>query len=227
MPNNKPVILAPSLLSSDFGRLREELAALEHAGIEWVHWDVMDGMFVPNITLGPPIIAKLRKDSRLFFDVHLMIEAPGRYLKEFVDAGADVLCIHAEAEVHLERAVSEIARLGAKPAVALNPHTPLDHVHYLLPELYMVLIMSVNPGFGGQSFIPFCKDKICELKTMITQAGATTLIQVDGGVSPENTGELVACGADVLVSGSAFFGRPPYPERHQAFLDAAALGAKR
>lgn len=224
MTKSKPVILAPSLLSSDFGRLREELAALEQAGIEWAHWDVMDGMFVPNITLGPPIIAKLRKDSRLFFDVHLMIESPGRYLKEFVDAGADVLCIHAEAETHLERAVSEIARLGAKPAVALNPHTPLDQIRYLLPELYMVLIMSVNPGFGGQSFIPFCKDKIRELKTMITDAGAGTLIQVDGGVSPENTGELVRCGADVLVSGSAFFGKPPYPERHQAFLDAAVRG---
>ena len=223
MAKEKPVILAPSLLSSDFGRLREELQALEEAGLEWVHWDVMDGMFVPNITLGPPIISKLRADTRLFFDVHLMIDSPGRYLSEFADAGSDLICIHAEAETHLERAISEIARLGAKPAVALNPHTPLDHIRYLLPELYMVLIMSVNPGFGGQSFIPFCKDKICELKKMITDAGAETLIQVDGGVSPENTGELVACGADVLVSGSAFFGHPPYAERHQAFLDAAAL----
>lgn len=223
MAKEKSVILAPSLLSSDFGRLREELQALEEAGLEWVHWDVMDGMFVPNITLGPPIISKLRADTRLFFDVHLMIDSPGRYLSEFADAGSDLICIHAEAETHLERAISEIARLGAKPAVALNPHTPLDHIRYLLPELYMVLIMSVNPGFGGQSFIPFCKDKICELKKMITDAGAETLIQVDGGVSPENTGELVACGADVLVSGSAFFGHPPYAERHQAFLDAAAL----
>jgi ribulose-phosphate 3-epimerase len=225
MQERKPVILAPSLLSSDFGRLREELAALEAAGLDWVHWDVMDGLFVPNITLGPPIIKKVRKDTGLTFDVHLMIQSPGRYLGEFVDAGADVLCIHAEAETHLERAVSEIARLGAKPAVALNPHTPLDHVRYLLPELHMVLIMSVNPGFGGQSFIPFCKDKICELKQMIEAAGAKTLIQVDGGVTPENTGELVTCGADVLVSGSAFFGHPPYGERHQAFLDAAALAS--
>jgi ribulose-phosphate 3-epimerase len=223
MAKDKPVILAPSLLSSDFGRLREELQALEEAGLEWVHWDVMDGMFVPNITLGPPIISKLRADTKLFFDVHLMIDSPGRYLSEFADAGSDLICIHAEAETHLERAISEIARLGAKPAVALNPHTSLDHIRYLLPELYMVLIMSVNPGFGGQSFIPFCKDKICELKKMITDASAETLIQVDGGVSPENTGELVACGADVLVSGSAFFGHPPYAERHQAFLDAAAL----
>lgn len=220
--SKKSVILAPSLLSSDFGRLREELQALEEAGLKWVHWDVMDGCFVPNITMGPPIIAKLRSATKLFFDVHLMIDSPGRYLKEFTDAGADLLCIHAEAETHLERAVSEIARLGVKPAVALNPHTPAEHVRYLLPQLYMVLIMSVNPGFGGQGFIPFCKDKISELRGMITGAGADTLIQVDGGVTPENTGELVALGADVLVSGSAFFGFPPYAERHKAFLEAAA-----
>jgi ribulose-phosphate 3-epimerase len=223
---DRSVILAPSLLSSDFGRLREELAALEEAGLEWVHWDVMDGVFVPNITMGPPIIAKLRKSTGLFFDVHLMIDQPGRYLSEFVDAGADLLCIHAEAETHLERAVSEIERLGARPAAALNPHTPPEHIRYLLPELHMVLIMSVNPGFGGQSFIPFCKDKICELKKMIDDAGADTLIQVDGGVSPENTGELVSCGADVLVSGSSFFGHPPYAERHRAFLDAAARAGR-
>ncbi len=136
------MILSPSLLSSDFGRLAEELAALEEAGLKWVHWDVMDGMFVPNITLGPPIIKALRKRSNLLFDVHLMVEKPERYLHEFVDAGADVLHVHAEASVHLERTVSEITRLGAKPCVALNPATPLDMVEYLLPEIHMVLIMS-------------------------------------------------------------------------------------
>jgi ribulose-phosphate 3-epimerase len=216
------VILSPSLLSSDFGRLAEELAALEAADLKWVHWDVMDGLFVPNITIGPLVIKALRKRSKLFFDVHLMIERPERYLPEFVDAGADLVCVHAEATVHLERAVAEIARLGAKPAVALNPATPLDMVEYLLPQLSMVLVMSVNPGFGGQSFIPFSLEKIRRLNSMIQKQGAQTLIQVDGGVTVENCGELVRAGADVLVSGSAFFSRPPYGRRHQAFLDAAA-----
>jgi ribulose-phosphate 3-epimerase len=215
------VILSPSLLSSDFGRLAEELAALEAADLKWVHWDVMDGLFVPNITIGPLVIKALRKRSTLFFDVHLMIERPERYLPEFVEAGADLVCVHAEATVHLERAVAEIARLGAKPAVALNPATPLDTVEYLLPQLSMVLVMSVNPGFGGQSFIPFSLEKIRRLKGMIQKQGAQTLIQVDGGVTVENCGELVRAGADVLVSGSAFFSKPPYGQRHQAFLDAA------
>lgn len=216
------MILSPSLLSSDFGRLAEELAALEAADLKWVHWDVMDGLFVPNITIGPLVIKALRKRSTLFFDVHLMIERPERYLAEFVEAGADLVCVHAEATVHLERAVAEIARLGAKPAVALNPATPLDMVEYLLPQLSMVLVMSVNPGFGGQSFIPFSLEKISRLKGMIRAQGAQALIQVDGGVTVENCGELVRAGADVLVSGSAFFSRPPYGQRHQAFLDAAS-----
>lgn len=215
------MILSPSLLSSDFGRLAEELAALEAADLKWVHWDVMDGLFVPNITIGPLVIKALRKRSKLFFDVHLMIERPERYLPEFVDAGADLVCVHAEATVHLERAVAEIARLGAKPAVALNPATSLDMVEYLLPQLSMVLVMSVNPGFGGQSFIPFSLEKIRRLKGMIQKQGSQTLIQVDGGVTVENCGELVRAGADVLVSGSAFFSKPPYGQRHQAFLDAA------
>jgi len=216
------MILSPSLLSADFGRLAEELTALEEAGLSWVHWDVMDGLFVPNITIGPVVIAALRKRSKLFFDVHLMIERPERYIPQFVDAGADLVCVHAEATVHLERAVAEIARLGAKPAVALNPATPLSMVEYLLPELSMVLIMSVNPGFGGQSFIPFSLDKTRSLKKMIADRGLSTLIQLDGGVTVENCGKLVAAGADVLVSGSAFFAHPPYAERYKAFKDAAS-----
>ncbi len=214
------MILSPSLLSSDFGRLAEELAALEAAGIPWVHWDVMDGLFVPNITVGPVVVKSLRKASGLFFDVHLMIERPERYLAEFADAGADLICVHAESTVHLERAVAEIARLGCKPAVALNPATPLSAVEYLLPQLSMVLVMSVNPGFGGQSFIPFCLDKVRALKAMIAARGLDTLIQLDGGVTLDNCGQLVAAGADVLVSGSAFFAFPPYAERFKAFQDA-------
>jgi len=217
----RPFILSPSLLSSDFGRLADELAALEEAGLSWVHWDVMDGAFVPNITFGPPVIKALRKRSKLFFDVHLMIEKPERYLAEFVDAGADLVCVHAEATVHLERTVAEIARLGAKPAVALNPATPLDHMLYLIPQLHMTLIMSVNPGFGGQSFIPFTAKKLRQLAALREEANPEMLIQVDGGVTPDNTKALTKAGADVLVSGSAFFGCPPYAERHRTFINAA------
>ena len=222
MKNNKSVIVSPSLLSSDFTRLGGELADLEQAGLSWVHWDVMDGAFVPNITFGPPVIAACRKNSRLFFDVHLMIENPDRYLADFAKAGADLLCVHAEACIHLERTVSEIARLGMKTAVSLNPHTPLSFLEYILPQLDMVLIMSVNPGFGGQKFIPSSLEKISSLKMMIRDCGSPVLIQVDGGVTPDNAYELVQRGADVLVSGSAFFNFPPYGERLAVFEKAAA-----
>ncbi|PTN36791.1 ribulose-phosphate 3-epimerase [Desulfonatronum sp. SC1] len=220
MSRDYPFILTPSLLSSDFSRIGDELAALEQAGLEWVHWDVMDGAFVPNITFGPPVIKACRQKSKLFFDVHLMIEQPDRYLGDFVNAGANLLCVHAEACTHLERTVSEITRLGAKCGVALNPHTPLDMVEYLLPQLDMVLIMSVNPGFGGQKFIPFTKGKMQRLRAMIQEQGGTTHIQVDGGVTPENIRDLADHGANVFVSGSAFFGFPPYAQRYRTFMDA-------
>ena len=220
-----PFVLSPSLLSADFSRLAEELAALEEAGLTWIHLDVMDGLFVPNITFGPPVIAALRRRSSLFFDTHLMIERPERYIATFRDAGADLLCVHAEATVHLERAVAEIARLGAKPAVALNPATPLAAVEYLLPQLAMVLVMSVNPGFGGQAFIPFCLEKVRVLAALRAARGLDFQIQVDGGVSPDNTAALVSAGADVLVSGSAFFKHPPYKERLHAFQAAAGQDA--
>ncbi|MDD4730378.1 MAG: ribulose-phosphate 3-epimerase [Desulfovibrio sp.] len=214
---SKEIILSPSLLSCDFARLAEELQALKQAGLQWAHLDVMDGLFVPNITFGPPVIKAMRKHSDLFFDTHLMIERPERYVDEFVDAGCDLICVHAEATHHLERAVAAIADRGVKCAVSLNPATPCEAVKYLLPQLDMVLLMSVNPGFGGQKFIPFCMDKIRELRSMIREAGADTLIQVDGGVTLENCRELVQAGADVLVSGSAFFKYPPYGERLRAF----------
>ncbi|WP_027369555.1 ribulose-phosphate 3-epimerase [Desulfovermiculus halophilus] len=217
----EPFILSPSLLSSDFSRLADELHALEQAGLRWAHWDVMDGHFVPNITLGPPFIAACRRQSGLFFDVHLMIDHPDRYVDEFVLAGADLVCVHAEACVHLERTLSRIRELGAECALALNPHTPLSVLDYVLPQLDMVLIMSVNPGFGGQSFIPFSLDKIADLKQMITDRGCRCSIQVDGGVNLDNAQKLVRAGADILVSGSAFFKHPPYAQRLREFLEAA------
>lgn len=221
------MILAPSLLSSDFGNLAQELKALEDAGVKWAHWDVMDGSFVPNITLGPPIIKKLRETSKLFFDVHLMIDAPDRYLADFVKAGSDILVVHQEACLHLERTLSEIRKLGIKCGVALNPATSLSTIDYVLDEnLDMVLIMSVNPGFGGQSFIPSSLRKVKELKAMIKQRGLNTLIQVDGGVTPGNTAELIEAGADVLVSGSAFFNFPPYVERLKTFALSVAQGKR-
>ncbi len=216
------MILSPSLLSADCGNLAETLKNLEAAGVKWVHWDVMDGQFVPNITFGQHVIKGLRPASGLFFDVHLMIERPERYLAEFRDAGADMLVVHAEATVHLQRTLAEIRRLGMKAGVALNPATPLSVLDYVTDDVDMVLVMSVNPGFGGQKFLPATLRKVAGLRAKLNDAGRSDcLIQVDGGVNIENTGALVQAGADVLVSGSAFFGHPPFSERLAAFMAAA------
>lgn len=216
------MILSPSLLSADFCNFEKELKALEEAGLAWAHIDVMDGRFVPNLTFGPPVIKALRGCSRLAFDVHLMVEEPERYLEDYAEAGADILVVHAEAVRHLPRVLSEIKRLGMRCGVALNPATPLCALDYVLPDVDMVLIMSVNPGFGGQSFMPMAYDKIRDLKSKLVRAGSSALIQVDGGVDTNNAAALVKAGADVLVSGSAFFKFPPYKERFQAFNRAAA-----
>ena len=216
------MILSPSLLSADCGHLAETLKNLEEAGVKWVHWDVMDGQFVPNITFGQHVIKGLRPASGLFFDVHLMIESPERYLADFKAAGAEMLVVHAEATVHLQRTLAEIRRLGMKAGAALNPATPLSVLDYVLDDLDMVLVMSVNPGFGGQKFLPATLRKVAELRAKLNDAGRSDcLIQVDGGVNLENTGALVQAGANVLVSGSAFFGHPPFSERLAAFTAAA------
>ena len=216
------MILSPSLLSADCGHLAETLKNLEEAGVKWVHWDVMDGQFVPNITFGQHVIKGLRPASGLFFDVHLMIESPERYLADFKAAGADMLVVHAEATVHLQRTLAEIRRLGMKAGAALNPATPLGVLDYVLDDLDMVLVMSVNPGFGGQKFLPATLRKVAQLRAKLNEAGCSDcLIQVDGGVNLENTGALVKAGSNVLVSGSAFFGHPPFSERLAAFTAAA------
>ncbi len=197
------VLIAPSILSADFAQLGQELQRLEAAGADWVHVDVMDGMFVPNLTLGPPIIQALRPHSSLPFDVHLMIEQPDRYLADFRDAGADVITVHAEACPHLHRTLSEIRRLGCKAGVSLNPSTPVQVLENVLDQLDLVLVMSVNPGFGGQSFIPHSLHKLAQVKALI--GDRPIHLEVDGGVTPQNAEAVRAAGANVLVAGSAVF----------------------
>ncbi len=199
-------LVAPSILSADFARLGEEIADVQAKGADWIHVDVMDGHFVPNITIGPLVVAAARRATTLPLDVHLMIERPDRYLADFAEAGADWLCVHAEACPHLHRSVQAIRELGVKAGVALNPHTPGSVLDYLLPQLDLVLVMTVNPGFGGQTFIEAALPKISRLRERIDAEGLATLIQVDGGVKPDNAGRVFGAGAHVLVAGSAVFG---------------------
>ena len=197
--------IAPSLLSADFLRLGEEIKAAEASGADILHLDVMDGHFVPNITIGPAIVESIRKATALPLDVHLMIESPDSYLDDFIRAGADYLTVHVETCIHLHRTVHYIKSKGIKAAVSLNPATPLCTLDLILPDLDMVLLMSVNPGFGGQHFIPFVLDKIRSLKTVIKERGLNAFIEVDGGVKPGNAVEVASAGADIMVMGSAFF----------------------
>lgn len=201
------VKLAPSILSADFSSLWNDVRQAEEAGAEYLHIDVMDGHFVPNITIGPLIVQALRPKSKMFFDVHLMIENPGRYIDDFVKAGADLICVHVETCPHLHRTIQNIKEKGVKAAVALNPATPLNTLNHILEDIDMVLLMSVNPGFGGQKFIPQVLDKIRSLREIITYSGLKVDIQVDGGIGPNNAKEVVKAGANILVAGSAIFGK--------------------
>ena len=197
--------LAPSILSADFARLLEDVKKVEKAGCEYLHIDVMDGHFVPNMTLGPGIVKSLRKDVNMVFDAHLMIENPDNYIKEFADAGCDIIVVHQEACTHLHRTIQNIKSHGIKAGVALNPATPIETIKYVLQDVDMVLLMSVNPGFGGQSYIPVVTEKITELKALIDKMNLDIDIEVDGGVKPSNIAEVVNAGANVIVAGSAIF----------------------
>ena len=207
----KKIKIAPSILSADFSRLGEEIKAVEDAGADLIHVDVMDGHFVPNITIGPLIVEAARRSTKLPLDVHLMITNPELYIADFAKAGADYITVHAETAYHLNRLVQSIKEhKGVKAAVALNPATSLSCLDYLLQDVDMVLIMSVNPGFGGQAFIPSALDKLAGLRKRIDELGLAIEIEVDGGVKPENAATIINAGADILVAGSAVFGNKDY-----------------
>ncbi|QIB26251.1 ribulose-phosphate 3-epimerase [Caloranaerobacter azorensis] len=217
------VKIAPSILSADFSRLGEDIKKAEKGGADLIHLDVMDGRFVPNITIGPPVLKNLRSVTKLPFDVHLMIEEPERYIKEFVDSGADIITVHQEATVHLHRTIQQIKSYGIKAGVALNPSTPLSTIEYIIEDIDMVLIMTVNPGFGGQKFINNIGMKIRKLRDLINEKNLNIDIEVDGGIKLENAENVVRCGANVLVAGSAVFNSSDVAETIRKFKQVVTL----
>jgi len=219
-----PIRIAPSLLSCDFGRLAEEVRAAEAAGADWIHLDVMDGRFVPNITVGPLVVEAVRRVTKLPIDAHLMIVEPERYVEAFAGAGATIISVHAEASPHLHRTLQAIRAAGARPAVALNPSTGLEAVEYVLGDCEMVLVMTVNPGFGGQGYIEACTEKVRRLRALADARGLALDIEVDGGVRPETVGRAAAAGANVLVAGTAIFGQKDYAAAIRALREGARAG---
>lgn len=209
-------LIAPSILSADFSRLKQELASVEAAGADYIHIDVMDGHFVPNITIGPFIVEAIKRSTKVPLDVHLMIERPEDYIKSFRSAGADIITIHAEATVHLHRLVQSIKEEGAKAGVSINPGTPLKAIEEVLDCIDLVLIMSVNPGFGGQQFIPHSIEKIKKLRKMLDERGLKAILEVDGGVKVSNIKKVSMAGADMFVAGSAVFGSADYKKTIEA-----------
>ncbi len=206
----RPIKIAPSILSADFGRLAEDIAAVTSSGADYLHVDVMDGHFVPNITIGPMFVEVAKKATSIPLDVHLMIEEPERYLEVFANAGADILTVHVEASTHLHGTIQTIRALGMKPCVSLNPHTPIESIRHVVDDLAMVLIMSVNPGFGGQSFIHSVIPKIQELRRWVVERGLDLDIEVDGGIKVDNVDLVTSAGANVIVSGSGIFSGGDY-----------------